>query len=431
MARIRQPKKVKEPVRLRMKDLSDGSKSLYLDIYRNGKRTYEYLKMYLIPETDENARRRNKATMNAANAIKSKRIIEMTNGEAGIENEKEKVFLLDWMQTYKENQEKRGKKDENQIKVAIRIIEDYAGKKVTLDQIDKAFCQGYIDYLMMEYRPRGKRVSNFTLKNYYRVLNSALNAAVRAELMRSNPFDKIDKSDKIRLPESKRSYMTIEEVKALIATPMKYEEIKCAYLFSCFCGLRISDVKRLQWKDVFIDKGQYRLAVSMKKTKEPIYLPLSSEALKWMPERGDKAPDDLVFDLPSGNEINRLLKPWAKAAGINAENLKKEVAAFNEIVKNKVDPVWGRYINNAQTPLTEGPWYYGDLLPKVHHCMGGLVTDNDCRVLDVRTDKPIPHLYAAGEATGMVHGAVRLGSVAILDCLVFGRICGQKVAAEK
>lgn len=111
--------------------------------------------------------------------------------------------------------------------------------------------------------------------------------------------------------------MTIEEVKALIATPMKYEEIKCAYLFSCFCGLRISDVKRLQWKDVFIDKGQYRLAVSMKKTKEPIYLPLSSEALKWMPERGDKAPDDLVFDLPSGNEINRLLKPWAKAAGIN------------------------------------------------------------------------------------------------------------------
>lgn len=75
-----------------MKDLSDGSKSLYLDIYRNGKRTYEYLKMYLIPETDENARRRNKATMNAANAIKSKRIIEMTNGEAGIENERRKSF---------------------------------------------------------------------------------------------------------------------------------------------------------------------------------------------------------------------------------------------------------------------------------------------------------------------------------------------------
>ena len=222
MARIRQPKKVKEPVRLRMKALSNGSKSLYLDIYRNGKRTYEYLKLYIIPETDENARKQNEAAMNAANKLKSKRIIEMTNGEAGIENEKEKVFLLDWMETYKKNQEKRGKKDENQIKVAIRIIRDYAGERMTLDRIDKAFCQGYIDYLLTEYRPRGKRVSNFTLKNYYRVLNSALNSAVRAEHIKANPFDLIDKSDKIHLPESKRSYMTIEEVKALIATPMKH-----------------------------------------------------------------------------------------------------------------------------------------------------------------------------------------------------------------
>ena len=84
-----------------MKALSNGSKSLYLDIYRNGKRTYEYLKLYIIPETDENARKQNEAAMNAANKLKSKRIIEMTNGEAGIENEKEKVFLLDWMETYK------------------------------------------------------------------------------------------------------------------------------------------------------------------------------------------------------------------------------------------------------------------------------------------------------------------------------------------
>ena len=66
---------------------------------------------------------------------------------------------------------------------------------------------------------------------------------------------------------------------------------------------------------MFIDNGQYRLAVAMQKTKEPIYLPLSNEALKWMPERGDKTADDHVFDLPSG--INQLIKPWAKAAGIS------------------------------------------------------------------------------------------------------------------
>lgn len=125
------------------------------------------------------------------------------------------------------------------------------------------------------------------------------------------------------------------------------------------------------------------------------------------------------------------LADLAEAAGIDGAKLEKQVATFNEVVKSKKDPVWSRYINNDQVPLTTGPWYVCELQPKVHHCMGGLVTDIDCRVIDVRTDAPIPHLYAAGEATGGVHGAVRLGSVAILDCLVYGRVAGQKVAKEK
>ena len=316
MPRVKKPTKVKEPIRLRMKELADGSKSLYLDMYRDGKRTYEYLKMYIIPETDHYARNQNQMTMAAANAIKSKRIIQLTSGEAGIAN-REKFYLLNWMDIYKENQEKRGKKDGNQIKVTIRILKDFAGEWVTMDQIDKAFCQDYLDYLQTQYRPKGKRVSNFTLHTYYRILNGALNAAVRAEIIKTHPFTKINTSDKIRLPESKRSYMTIEEVRALIATPMKNEAVKRAYLFSCFCGLRISDITGLKWKDVFVDRGQYRLAISMQKTKEPIYLPLSPEALKWMPERGEKTSEDHVFDLPSPSMINLLLKPWAKAAGID------------------------------------------------------------------------------------------------------------------
>ena len=315
MPRIKKPSKVKEPVRLRMKELANGNKSLYLDIYRNGKRTYEYLKMYLILETDHNARRQNQATMAAANAIKSKRIIQLTNGEAGIEH-REKVFLLDWMETYKENQAKRGKKDGNQIMVTIRILKDFSGESMTMDKIDKAFCQEYIDYLLTEYRPKGKRVSNFTLHTYYRILNGALNAAVRADIIKSNPFTKINNSDKIRLPESKRSYMTIEEVRALIATPMKNEAVKQAYLFSCFCGLRISDIIGLRWKDVFVDRGQYRLAVSMQKTKEPLYLPISDEALKWLPQRGGAKDDDFIFPLTHEGTINNILQKWAKAAGV-------------------------------------------------------------------------------------------------------------------
>ncbi len=318
MARTKKISKAKEPIRLRIKELSNGNKSLYLDIYRDGKRSYEYLKMYLIPEIDDNARKQNQTTLAAANAIKSKRIIELTNGEAGIKNpnDEPKIKLLDWMRTYKENQARRGKKDGYQIDTAIGVLKMYAGEKVTLDQIDKAFCQGYIDYLLTEYKPKGRLVKTSTAHNYYRVVNGALNSAVREDLMKINPFTRISSSDKIHKSESKREYMTVDEVRSLINTPMNNQQVKSAYLFSCFCGLRISDIASLKWGNVFCDRGQYRLEVVIQKTKEPIYLPLSPEALRWMPERGEKTAEESVFTLPSSARINELLKPWAKSAGI-------------------------------------------------------------------------------------------------------------------
>ncbi len=211
-----------------MKPLSNSSKSLYLDIYRNGKWSYEYLKMYIIPEVDDNARKQNIATMNAANAIKSKRIIEMTNGEAGIKmpDEKPKMLLSEWMQQYMDNQESRGKKGLHQVKVAMQILKDYAGEQVTMEDVNKTFCKGYIDYLLTEYQPQGKPISRFTAQNYYRVLNSALNAAVRADIIKVNSSNKLDNSEKIRRPQSKREYMTIEEIRALMTTLTEYPAVK-------------------------------------------------------------------------------------------------------------------------------------------------------------------------------------------------------------
>ena len=260
----------------------------------------------------KNTRRQNEITMAAANAIKSKRIIELTSGEAGIVNHTDKVYLLDWMQTYLEYQEKRDKKGIGQIKAVTHILKEYAGERFLLDRVDLAFCQGYIDYMLTTFRPKGKPIAASTRNTYYQIFNGALNTAVRAKRLLRNPFNEMEKSEKPKMPESVRSYMTIEEVRALIATPVQDGRVKNAYLFSCFCGLRISDIVGLKWKNVFVDNGQYRLAVAMQKTKEPIYLPLSNEALKWMPEREDKAADDHVFSLPSN--INQYLKPWAEAA---------------------------------------------------------------------------------------------------------------------
>lgn len=97
--------------------------------------------------------------------------------------------------------------------------------------------------MLTTYRPQGKPIAASTRNTYYQIFNGALNAAVRAKRLLRNPFNEMEKSEKPKMPESVRSYMTIEEVRSLIATPMENETVKSAYLFSCFCGLRISDVK--------------------------------------------------------------------------------------------------------------------------------------------------------------------------------------------
>ena len=79
MATTKKSTRLKEPVKVRTKKLADGSESYYLDIYVDGKRSYEFLKLYLLPEINPMVKEQNRATKAAVEAIKSKRIIELTH----------------------------------------------------------------------------------------------------------------------------------------------------------------------------------------------------------------------------------------------------------------------------------------------------------------------------------------------------------------
>ncbi len=320
MGRTKKQPSVKEPVRIRFKELSDGSQSIYLDIYYKGKRKYEFLKLYIVPGNSQLVKAQNEASMKAANAIKSKRIIELTNDAAGLKNTsaRSKMLLSDWMQTYYDDHVKKGSKDNHGIRDAQRILNAYS-PGVAIGEVDKKFCLGFLDYLRNDYVSfYGRKLAPFSIISIFSVFRGAMNAAVRADIIPDNPVNQLSQQEKVKWPESKREYLTIDEVKKLIGTPCKRENIKAAFLFACYCGLRISDVQSLCWKDIVQDGEQWRANIVMQKTKAPLYLPLSKQARKWMPERGDAQDEDTVFHgLPKEGGTSKCLQEWVESAGIN------------------------------------------------------------------------------------------------------------------
>ena len=117
----------------------------------------------------------------------------------------------------------------------------------------------------------------------------------------------------------------------------------------------------------------------------------------------------------------------ASKYGVPVDALKETVKKYNEGVKAKKDE-FGKQ-ESALSEINEaGPFYVIRLSPKPHHTMGGLKINAKAEVISSKTNKPIPGLYAAGEITGGTHGASRLGTVAITDCIVFGMIAGENLA---
>ena len=78
--------------------------------------------------------------------------------------------------------------------------------------------------------------------------------------------------------------------------------------------------------------------------------------------------------------------------------------------------------------IETAPFYAVEVAPAVHHTMGGLAINTDAQVLNENANA-VPGLFAAGEVTGGVHGANRLGGNAMADIAVFGKIAGTNAAA--
>ena len=115
----------------------------------------------------------------------------------------------------------------------------------------------------------------------------------------------------------------------------------------------------------------------------------------------------------------------AAAIGIDAAAFAETMNTWNGYVAAKNDPDFGRV--SFANPLDTAPYYAIKVTAGVHHTMGGVMINTQTQVLTAE-GTVIPGLYAAGEVTGGVHGANRLGGNAVSDFVVFGRIAGENAA---
>lgn len=318
-------KKIKEPIKLRQKKIADGNVSLYLDIYRNGKRTYEFLKLYLIPERTKDDKEKNRQTLQLANAVKSQRIVELQNGEFGFKSEF--ATSTPFFDYYRAMCQKRlgaeSRSNWGNWFSCLHHLKRYEkNERITFAEITPEWVQGFKDYLEDDARAwehdkrkrnKEKPLARNSKLSYFNKLRACLNQAFEDRIIPINPCRGVEN---FKAEEGTRMYLTIDEVRKIAQAECDYPRIKDAFLFSCLTGLRRSDIERLRWGDVFQQGDYTRIIFRQKKTKGQEYLDITDQAAALMGKRGD--PADLVFeDIHSPTCTNRAVQEWVLRAGIN------------------------------------------------------------------------------------------------------------------
>ena len=324
-------------ITLRQKDLENDNKSLYLDIYDNGKRKFEYLSLYLLPEVDEMTKAANEETLKRAHQIRAERILHPETipdkGHQIVAKEDaadESPEVMDWIQTYIDQITANGEYSKSVIQqtqyLQERMKEFLAAKRslhITMRKFDKEWFRSFFLWLKNDYVPqkfvrkKSKPLSASSLKNVQQRIVAVFNKAVKAGKLAANPFYQMDKSDTFATPkESHKQFLTPDELKTFMTSEETngVRETQLAFGFACLTGLRISDIRALRWSDIQRNEGTNTLVIFQKKTKALNAVPICSTAMAWMPERGK---DNKVFHLPAHANVDAALKRIAKKVGIN------------------------------------------------------------------------------------------------------------------
>ncbi len=309
---------------IREKNMNDGSVSLYLDIYHQGKRKYEFLNIHL--SNNRKSAKEDKAKRKLAEKIKIKRendlLVQNSVSFKKKTGQDNVLIALDDLINDKTNKQIRWKSIKSHIV-------NYTGQesKISFGSIDEKWIIGFQSYLIT-------KISNNTALNYLSLLNSLLKNACRDKIIKNNPYGFVPKKARLKKNRDKqRVFLLLNEIEKLAKTecPKMPEEFRQIFIFCCFSGLRWSDAHCLRWDNIISinNNGKEEKAIRFRqeKTENVQYLPLSKQALEILNQKRNNNSEHVFSEINSKSEkngenvvlktVNRHLSIWAKRAGIN------------------------------------------------------------------------------------------------------------------
>lgn len=294
-------------VKLRERKLAGGRIRYYLDIWHNGKRSYEFL--FVVEPKDSK-----KDKKELAETIARQRAEEIqSQGTSYIPKHKRKTTLHTYLEAYQNNYTK---KDINTIKAVVSKIKEFEpSPSFLVNAIDQNFIINFIDYLNNRTGLKGD-----TPQSYYRRFKKIILQANRDSLINAQVFENIKYKSNQTDSDKTLSKEVLEEseIETLFNTYCGNDEVKKSFLFACYSGIGYAEAKILKWSH--IKKGKLRIQ-RCKVGSSLIEIQLSPTILELIGE--PQQANESVFKLSKNGKtlsetaVNKTLKNWIKRAGID------------------------------------------------------------------------------------------------------------------
>ncbi|MEL7271544.1 MAG: site-specific integrase [Bacteroidota bacterium] len=296
-------------VKLRSRLLAKGRKRYYLDIYHNGMRSYEFL--FVVEKTDDKVQKKN-----LAENIRAAKALELeSEGTNYIPKHKKKVTVPIFFESYLSQYRL---KDVRSIRNALNkfqqfLVEQKGRPNMALSSLNQMYIEEFKFYLQNDAGLNGE-----TPYSYWKRFKKVIRHAKKQGFIKGTVYEDVRWDSKNKKAESTltKQVLTENEITILKTTYCGNDEVKRAFLFSCYTGLGYAEFKLLKWRNIVNE----RLIIDRAKTKKEINIRLSEYALELLGDR--RKTEELVFNLKHKGKflsevaIKKNLTGMMKKAGI-------------------------------------------------------------------------------------------------------------------